>query len=179
MKRHLHGLWLGLAVSALGGGASLVASPLVTFTATPISSPAGFYRYALQLIVPAEDPQFVVSGLIVLSAYTVFGLDGSSNILAPPQWGFIPPSPPFADDLTYFSTVASADVGPGTLGGFIFDSPTTPTYDSSQFQVVLIETTLGLQDPISPQYVPEPSSLWHVATALIGAGMFGRRRRAG
>jgi len=173
----------GSILLALMAGSPLSAGPIVTFTANPAPAPAGFFRYDMTVINPNQNPQKFITGLIVSSAFSLFGVDASSTIGAPRvngnQWGFVAPAPPFADNLTYFSPAAAGDIGPGGVqGGFRFDSPVS--FDSicpCDFEVVLIERTAGPLPPINPTLVPEPATAAVAGLSMLAFLGFARRRR--
>jgi hypothetical protein len=153
---------------------SALADPFVTYK---VADEGDGFKYNLSVVNPAGNPQFFVSGLIVLNGFSVFQLDATSAIGAPTDWGFLPPLPPFADNLAYFSNVDTADVQPGaTLENFTFKSPTNPgdICPCGDFRVVLIDRVKGTLDPINAQPVPESSSILLLGLGL--AGLAGRLR---
>jgi hypothetical protein len=149
------------------------ADPIVNYTVAPAS---GAFMYNLTL--DNTNSTLIVSGLIVVKGFSVFGLDSGSPISAPPEangcpceaWGFAPPIPPFADNLEYFSPDNGGDISPGgTLSGFSFTSFRNPsTLNSGDFDIVLVvRGGTMFVDIGDAQLVPEPSMWIPLALAVI------------
>jgi hypothetical protein len=121
----------------------------------------GLFEYDLTLSDPFDQP---LSGLNILHANSVFGLDTTSTISAPAGWSFFPPLPPFIDELNYFTPFPSAFVPiGGSRAGFSFDSTTNPSTLGGQIAFDVIGGTTG--DQIPP--VPEPSTFSEVALGAV------------
>jgi hypothetical protein len=154
--------------------------PVVTYAVTPN---AGAFMYDLTL--NNTNSTLIVSGLIVVNGSTVFGLDSSSPISAPPEangcpclaWGFAPPIPPFGNPLEYFSPNVNADISPGPgpnaiLPGFSFTSFTNPSsLKGNDFDIILVvRGGTTFKDIGNAVPVPEGPSLFMpllLATATI------------
>lgn len=162
MYRPRKSIWPCAILLTLFAETPLWASPL-EFTTTDIGG--GLYRYDLTLNNPFSEP---LSGLNILQAGTVFGLDEFSVINAPPGWDFFAPLPPVVDELNFFSLAASTDVPVGgALSGFSFESTTDPAAISGRILFDIIGA--------SGRQIPEPSA---VAMLAIGICSLVRWRTA-
>jgi hypothetical protein len=173
MRKWIQGAAVGQAAAVIVGltlASSCWAGPLVTFGASDLGG--GLFRY--QLILKNLGGGQPLSGLDILNGNSLFGLDASSKIAAPPNWSFLAPLPPFADDLDYFSSIPSADVAIGaTLGGFYFDSTLDPAVVMGPgFAVEAIGGISASQISLpNAQFVAEPSSLALLAASLNGLAL--------
>lgn len=156
---------LVVCLSAAGGYAAIVEISVV-----PDAGGPGLHRYDMQINYAdglgfPGDPQ-PISGLLLLNAYTGFGVTASSNISAPTNWGFLPPFPdPLVDELDYFSFDPANDVPPAAgsdsvLGGFSFLSmrpPPTPFAPCPlDYSLDLIDDQGREIDPVC-LVIPEPA----------------------
>ena len=115
---------------------ALVGLAMACVTATPsraahvgcVTTDLGGGQFGYELIVDNRLGIDAVSGLSVIEAGSVLGLDVGSDIGAPSGWDFLPPDSSIGvDALDYFSTSAATDVAIGaSLGGFSFSSATAP-----------------------------------------------------
>jgi hypothetical protein len=161
-------------VVALATSAPALALPIVRYTVSDLGG--GIWEY--QLTVDNDGGAEPLSGLNVLYANSVFGLDDQSVIGTPSGWMAFAPLPPFADDLNYFSLQQPTDVPvDGVLSGFSFQSGTDPdTLTGGDFGVEGIGADSALQIDLGVALlVPEPASA--ILLALGMAGLSLRRRR--
>jgi hypothetical protein len=138
----------------------------------------GVYQY--NLLVDNTGGGEDLSGLNVLRGSSVFGLDGSSTIAAPADWGWFEPLPPLIDDLNWFSLDALADVPVnGSLGGFSFISDVHPSeLTGDDFAVEGIGADCHCQiDLGNATPVPEPGTALLLGSALAGLAARRRARR--
>jgi hypothetical protein len=159
-------------VVALGTRAS--ALPIVTYTTLDLGG--GVFLY--QLSVDNTGGGEPLGGLEVLHGDTVFGLDGSSTIVAPPGWLYFAPVPGLVDDLDYFSLSSSTEIPVGgTLGGFSFESMRDPaSLGPTDFAVEGIGGDSATQIDLGyAKNVPEPSCLVLLAAAMPGLFWVARR----
>jgi len=107
-----------------------------------------------------------LSGLNLLSANTIFGLDDTSTITAPSGWDYFAPLPPSVDELNYFSLSSASDVDvDDSLSGFSFESTTDPnTLDWNSLEADAIGGTSSTQIPLI--ITPEPATGLLLAMAL-------------
>jgi hypothetical protein len=160
-------VWWAAVIAALFLASACRASPHVTFGVADLGG--GIFRYQMTLDNQAGSEP--LSGLDILNGNSLFGLDASSVIGAPPNWSFLAPLPPFADDLDYFSSIPSVDVPiGGALAGFFFDSTLDPgVVIGTGFAVEAIGAISASQISLpNAQFIAEPSSL-----ALLAAGLNG------
>ncbi len=138
-----------------------------TLTVATVNLGGGLWEYDLTLTDPYSFP---LSGLNILQADTLFGLDSSSTITAPPGWDFFAPLPPVVDELNFFSLSSASDAQPGVpLAGFSFDSVTDPSTLPGALGFDVINADTGAQ-------VPEPGSWLLLTTAcLVLASLFAVR----
>ena len=119
-----------LCVLAMAGlaAAFVAATPSPAAHVGCVTTDLGGGQVRYELIVDNSLGIDPVSGLSVIEAGSVLGLDSDSDIGAPSGWDFLPPDPSIGvDGLDYFSTIAAADVAIGaSLGGFSFSSATAP-----------------------------------------------------
>lgn len=157
------GLAAALALLSVAA-APAAALPSVRFTTTALGG--GLFQYDLTL--HNDGGAEPLSGLNLLDAHSVFGLDESSIVLAPAGWGFFEPFPPFVDELNYFSQAGASDVAvDASLGGFSFQSATSPASIGWTFDVEAIGGTSSSQIPLGGAvHVPEPAT-----ALLLGAGL--------
>lgn len=144
----------------------------VTYSASSLG--AGIFQY--DFTIDNAGGSIPIAGLLVERGNSVFGLDPSSTINAPPGWDFLSPLPPFDDLLSYFSLTPASDIPiGGSLGGFTFDSPTDPA-SISAIDVVLV----GSDSSETPYTIsPEPAAVYLLGIFLIAAGAKTWRGRAG
>jgi hypothetical protein len=128
----------------------------------------GLFRYDITLNNPLSQP---VSGLNIINANSLFGLDAASVIKSPPGWGFFAPIPGVIDELNYFSKDPVFDVSVGgSRSGFGFESFTDPSHLAS-LRYDLIGGSSGTQ-------VPEPhDEILLGGSAFISIALYGLRRR--
>lgn len=121
MYQRLVQVWLFALISLLASRRPALATPL-QFTVDYLGG--GLFQYNLSLSDPFNEP---LSGLNILRANTIFGLNDSSVIGQPAGWGDFAPLPPLVDELNFFSLSPVTDVPlGGSLGGFYFQSTTDP-----------------------------------------------------
>ena len=175
--------WLCVVVLFLTMSSQAWATPMALFTVDDLGG--GLFQY--NLIVDNTGGSEPLSGLNVLKGNSVFGLDDSSVMGAPEDvsgnpaadWSFFAPFPPFIDELNYFSLDPGADVPmDGFLGGFSFRSTTNPTTISGDdFAVEGIGAITASQISMgNAVLVPEPSSLFLLASGLAGVFFSGRKK---
>lgn len=164
MYKRRKATWLMALMLILAGSTQASADP-VEFVAVPLGG--GVFQYTLTINNPADQP---ISGLNILNANSIFGLNLASIITAPPNWDFFAPDPVFGvDELNFFSLFASADVPiGGSLQGFIFQSTTDPSTISS-LRYDLIGGTSGSQ-------IPEPVTILLLSTGLAGLALKNLKR---
>jgi hypothetical protein len=151
-------------------GAMAQASPIVLFSTDDLGGGLFQYNLTIDNRVGTEP----ISGLSILHANTVFGLDPFSVLGVPAGWDFFPPLPPFVDDLDSFSTAPEFDAPVGDLlAGFFFQSTTAPGAIGNRFDLVLVSSSTE-QTPVEAQPIPEPSTLLMTA---IGTLVFLARHR--
>ena len=168
-------LWLVAAVALLLGSASPgSATPYLQIGVTGMVGTDFVYEMTLYNDGGTEP----LSGLNLLDAYTIFGLDDTSTITAPPGWDYFAPLPPSVDELNYFSLSGGDDVPVnGSLGGFTFLSSTNPnTLDYDSLQADAIGGTSSTQIPLI--VTPEPTTGLLLAAALVVQAAARRRVRA-
>lgn len=161
-----------IAVMALGSLGLADAAPFVTYSASDLGG--GMFEYDLTIhndggAGPENGP---VIGLLVLHGDTVFGLDDTSPITAPTDWGFFAPLPGLVDSLDFFSLAASADVPvDDVLTGFSFKSATDPASlagDNFAVEAVAFDADgNAVQVPMGNASVPEPGSLILLAGSVL------------
>jgi len=164
MTRQMIGLLAALLVTASGASAL----PMVTYTVDDLGG--GLFQY--DLTVDNAGGSAELSGLNVLHAGSVFGLDGSSTIGTPLGWMSFAPLPPLIDDLDYFSLSLASDILIGeALGGFSFVSARDPdTLSGDDFAVEGIDAEFASQIDLGNAIrVPEPS----LATLLVAGFALG------
>jgi hypothetical protein len=164
MYKRTKATWLMAVVLILVGSAHASADP-VEFVAVPLGG--GLFQYSITINNPADQP---ISGLNILNANSIFGLDLASIITAPPNWDFFAPDPAFGvDELNFFSLVPSADapIG-GSLQGFIFQSTTDPSTISS--------LRYDLIGGVSGSQIPEPVTILLLGTGLAGVALKIRKK---
>jgi hypothetical protein len=163
-----------MGASALGALVLLILGTVradaagVSYTVAP--SRPGMFKY--NLVLNNDSGAETLSGLNVLDGNSVFGLDGSSDIGAPPGWEYFAPLGP-VNDLNYFSMGAATDVTPGEkLSGFYFQSATPPSaLEGGTFRVegigYLNEGDDAAQIEFAPAVVvPEPTSVLVLIVAV-------------
>jgi hypothetical protein len=167
--------YLGLARRFSAGSAIFVIGTaayagVLDFNA--INLGGGLFRYQLILNnIAYSEP---LSGLNILNANTVFGLDNSSTISAPIGWSFFAPLPPVVDELNYFSLSPATDIPIGSsLSGFSFVSSTIPSTVGGQIGFDVIGGISGRQLPI-----PEPSTLALFAIGVLSVMAMGVRLKS-
>jgi hypothetical protein len=165
---------LALFVASARAGAT----PMVLYSVTDLGG--GLFQY--DLTVDNDGGGEDLAGLNILYGDSVFGLDGSSIIGAPPGWLYFAPLPPLIDDLNYFSLDPGADVPiDGTLAGFFFQSSTDPnTLSGDDFAVEGIGADSATQIDLGiAKRVPEPGALLLLAAggAVLTSGRGRRLRR--
>ena len=158
----------GLLLTMMMAASQASAVPMVTFTKTPIGG--GLFQYVLTLDNDAgAEP---LSGLNILNANTVFGLDQSSVISAPAGWGSFAPLPPVVDELNFFSLSGGSDIAiDASLSGFSFQS----SVSLGSFSVEAIGGTTSMQIAL-PDAIPEPSTGLLVAAGLAAQAALRRPR---
>jgi hypothetical protein len=151
------------------------AIPMVFFNVQTLDE--DLFRY--DLTVDNTGGGEPLSGLLILEAGSVFGVDASTEIGPPPDWSFLPPFPPFINILSYFSLTPAADVPlGGSLSGFSFQSTTDPEpLKANGFAVVGIGAISASQIALpNARFVPEPSTLLLLVATLTA---WVARRRIG
>jgi len=154
-----------LLLVTIGAASTLpLSATTVEFTTKDLG---GLFEYDLVLTNIFNQP---LSGLDILHANSVFGLNASSVINTPPGWDFFPPLPPTVDELSFFSLSDSADVPiEGSLAGFSFDSTTNPSTLTGGIAFDVIGGQSGTQ-------IPEPGTLPLLAGG-VGALLYCLTRR--
>jgi hypothetical protein len=168
-----------LSALLLGAAGRSDALPIVEYFAVDLGG--GLFIY--HLTVDNAGGSEPLAGLNLLHGGSVFGLDASSAIAAPPGWNFFEPLPPLIDDLNYFSLTPGSDIPlGGELDGFWFKSTKDPdTLLPGELEVEGIGADSASQIPLGDAVpVPEPASALLVAAALaaLGARARGPRSRA-
>jgi hypothetical protein len=166
-----------LAAVLLAASTRALALPIVDYTTTNLGG--GLFQY--DLVVDNAGGGEPLSGLNVLHAGSVFGLDELAAVGRPAGWSSFAPLPPLIDDLNYFSLAPATDIPiGGTRSGFSFQSSTDPsTLSGDEFAVEGIgadsasQIDLGVAVPL-----PEPSAAALLAAGLAGMGAWRRTRRA-
>ncbi|MGH7897724.1 MAG: hypothetical protein ACREQQ_07220 [Candidatus Binatia bacterium] len=160
VRMRARALWLGAVLAPV-----LIATSQASATPALLIDPSylggGVWQYDLTLDNSGGlEP---LSGLNILDAYTIFGLDDTSTITAPSGWSYFAPLPPSVDELHYFSLSGASDVAEDTsLGGFSFESTTDP--NTIDWNAVVADAIGGTSSSQTPLLVlPEP------ATALLFA----------
>ena len=157
----------GCLVTSILGFCGYANASTVSLSVTALSG--GSFQYGFN--INNTGGSVPMAGLLVEGGNTVFGLDLSSTISAPPGWEFLAPLPPFDDLLSYFSLASASDIPiGGSLNGFTFDSLTDPTSLSS-VTVVLVGNDSS-QFPIT--ITPEPATMAMVFLAA-SSGILSRR----
>ena len=131
-----------------------------------------------------------ISGLDILNANGLFGLNDFSVVNAPQNiggnpaasWGFFTPNAaaPPPQDLSFFSFVPAGDAAPHEmLGGFSFDTMTAPgSFDPASFLVDTVPSSGGPNSPPQMARVPEPAGLTlGIIAAVVVAGLCRRSGR--
>jgi hypothetical protein len=170
----MHSKLLLAIIVVLGfAAATASAAPIVTFDYSDLGG--GLYRYDLTVDNSGGPEPF--SGLNVLNANTVFGLDPGSTIGAPAGWDSFAPLPPFVDELNWFSLDPSDDIDvDDELAGFSFESTTAPWTLGYHFAVEAIGGTSSSQIPLADAVlVPEPSTALLLGAAI--AALAAARKR--
>lgn len=152
------------------------AAPYVSFTVNDLGG--GLFLYDLDL--DNDSGSEPLSGLNVLNAGTIFDLDDTSTISAPPGWSYFEPLLPFVDELNFFSLDGADDIAiDAVLGGFSFVSTTDPSTIGNTFGVEAIGGTSSSQIPMDDAYlVPEPASGLLFGAALVALAAARQRRSA-
>jgi len=167
-------LWIAAALVLLLGGVSPAsATPTLQIG---VSGGGPYYDYEMTLInTGGTEP---LSGLNLLAANTIFGLDDTSTIMAPSGWDYFAPLPPTVDELNYFSLSGASDVPiGGSLGGFSFLSTSDPNavdWDSVEADAIGGESSS--QIPLQVVILPEPTTALLVAVGLALQAASRRRR---
>jgi hypothetical protein len=175
LNRMQPGLCLAAALALLLGGASPgSATPYLQIGVTGMVGSDFVYEMTLYNDGGSEP----LSGLNLLAAYTIFGLDDDSTITAPAGWDYFAPLPPSVDELNYFSLSSGDDVPiGGSLGGFSFLSATNPnTLDWDSLEADAIGGNSSTQIPLI--VTPEPATGMLLAAALAVQAAVRRRVRA-
>ena len=132
----------------------------------------GLYQYNLTVVDtgvvnPLTGMPEPVSGLNIIDANTLFGLDSSSVIMAPQSiggnpaasWDFFPPFPPLVSELNFFSLDPTGDVPiGGSLGGFLFQSTTAPSTLPAGGLTYGIDYDFIVSSGVQAVAVPEPAT---------------------
>jgi hypothetical protein len=167
---------LGAALSLLFLATSAAsAAPTLLIGAADLGG--GVWQYDMTLVNSGGSEP--LSGLNILAANTLFGLDDTSTITAPSGWDYFAPLPPSVDELNYFSLASADDVAmDDSLGGFSFESSTDPgTIDWSSFEADAIGGTSSTQIPLTTIFTPEPATGLLLAAALAAQAAARRRAR--
>jgi hypothetical protein len=162
--------WLATSSSAL-------ALPVVQYSVSDLGG--GLFQY--NLTVDNDDGGEALSGLNILYADSVFGLDENAVIGAPAGWMSFAPLPPLVHDVNYFSLTAATDIPiDGALGGFSFRSTTDPdSIGGLDFTVEGIGSETASQIPLGVAVpVPEPSTALLLVLGLTELARGARSRRA-
>jgi hypothetical protein len=105
------------------------------------------HKYELKVTAGDKD----VIGVIVVNAFTVFGVGAASPVKPPTDWAFIPPAGPDSDSLCYASNKSDADIKANTAtAGFLFEASKAVT----SFKVDLVLAGGDVQE-VTAQ-VPQP-----------------------
>lgn len=132
-------------------------------TVTTTNLGGGMWKFDLTLTDPYPFP---LSGLNILYANTLFGLDSNSVIAVPPGWDFFPPIPGVVDELTNFSLSSTSDAQPNIpLPDFSFDSATDPSTLKFPIPFDVVNGVTGTQVP-EPELMPMVLICLSVATML-------------
>ena len=167
--------WLAtVAALALGSPSPGSAVPSLELGVNGMVGSEWLYEMTLHNPGGAEP----LSGLNLLEAFTIFGLDDTSTIIAPSGWDFFAPLPPFVDELNYFSLSEASDVPiDGSLGGFSFLSSRDPdTLAWSSLSADAIGGTSSTQIPLL--ITPEPTTALLVAAGLAAQAAARRKQRS-
>jgi hypothetical protein len=166
------GAMLGALLTVLAA-VSAAAVPTLVIESTNLGG--GVWQYDLTLVNDGGSEP--LSGLNLVNAYSIFGLDDTSTITAPAGWDYFAPLPPTVDELNWFSLSAASDIDVGdSLGGFSFESTTDPgTVNVDTLEADAIGGNSSQQVPLV--ITPEPATGLLVAAALA-AHAIGRRRQS-
>jgi hypothetical protein len=164
------GAMLGALLSILTA-VSAAAVPTLVIDSTNLGG--GIWQYDLTLVNDGGSEP--LSGLNLVNAYSIFGLDDTSTITAPAGWDYFAPLPPTVDELNWFSLSAASDIDVGdSLGGFSFESTTDP--GAVNFNTLEADAIGGTSSEQIPLVItPEPATGLLVAVALAAQAI--RRRR--
>ena len=116
------------ALAIAGLSACVAGTPALASHVGCTTTDLGGGQFRYDLFIDNSRGIDAVSGLSVVEAGSVLGLDAGSSIGSPSGWDYFPPDSSIGvDSLDYFSLDPSADVAVGaSLGGFSFDSATDP-----------------------------------------------------
>lgn len=163
---------LALAVLLFGGASPGAAAPYLELISNDAIGPDYLYEMTLYNAGGTEP----LSGLNLLEAFTIFGLDDTSTITAPAGWDYFAPLPPTVDELNFFSLSGASDIPVDGSLGFSFLSPRDPsTLAWSTVSADAIGGTSSTQIPLI--ITPEPTTALLLAVGLAAQAATRRARR--
>jgi len=139
--------------------AACASSATLDFSTTDLGG--GLFRYDITLNNPFSQ---LVSGLNLINANSLFGIDALSAIKSPPGWDFFAPIPGLVDELNFFSLDHASDVPVGgSVSGFGFESFTDPSrLGALRFDLISGSTF---------RQIPEPHGIFLGGSTLVLIGL--------